>query len=50
MSVLAHRASGLVRIRIGAVLVLYYHIKLEIFKTNWPIKRPVCHIERNRNL
>lgn len=49
MSVLAHRASGLVRIRIGAVLVLYY-IELEIFKTNWPIKRPVCHIKRNRDL
>lgn len=45
MSVFAHRASGLVRVRIGTVLVLYYHTELEIVKTNWPIKRPVCHIE-----
>lgn len=49
MSVLAHRASGLVRIRIGGVLVLYYHIELEIFRTNGPVKRPVHHIESNRD-
>lgn len=50
MSVLAHRARGLVRVRIGGVLVLYYHIELEILRTNWPVKRPMHHIERTRDL
>lgn len=41
MSVLAHKASGFMRIRIEVVLVLCCHIELEIVKTNWPIKRSV---------